>query len=55
MPIAERHTWRREGLGHPPVCNAMLEMGALSVLILALVVSLFLLRKPRVGRTITHD
>jgi hypothetical protein len=33
----------------------MLEMGVLTVLILALVVSLFLLRKPHVGSSIARE
>src|SRR5215831_14069136 len=39
-------------LGETAFRNAMLEMGVLTVLILALVVSLFLLRKPHVGKAI---
>ena len=35
--------------------NAMLEMGVLTVLILVLVVSLFLLRRPHVGRSIARE
>ena len=42
-------------LGEAAFRNAMLEMGILTVLILALVVSLFLLRKPHVGRAIARD
>jgi uncharacterized membrane protein (DUF373 family) len=42
-------------LGETVFRNAMLEMGVLTVLILALVVSLFLLRKPHVGRSIARE
>ena len=42
-------------LGETAFRNAMLEMGILTVLILALVVSLFLLRKPHVGRAIARE
>jgi hypothetical protein len=35
--------------------NAMIEMGVLTVMILVLVVSLFLLRKPHVGRAIARE
>jgi len=42
-------------LGETAFRNAMLEMGGLTRLILALVVSLFLLRKPHVGRAIARE
>jgi uncharacterized membrane protein (DUF373 family) len=42
-------------LGETAFRNAMLEMGVLTVLILALVVSLFLLRKPHVGSSIARE
>jgi hypothetical protein len=42
-------------LGETAFRNAMLEMGVLTVLILALVVSLFLLRKPHVGKAIARE
>jgi uncharacterized membrane protein (DUF373 family) len=42
-------------LGETAFRNAMLEMGILTVLILALVVSLFLLRKPHVGKAIARE
>jgi len=42
-------------LGETAFRNAMLEMGVLTVLTLALVVSLFLLRKPHVGRAIARE
>jgi hypothetical protein len=42
-------------LGETAFRNAMLEMGILTVLILALVVSLCLLRKPHVGRAIARE
>jgi hypothetical protein len=45
------------GAPNKPRChhNAMLEMGVLTVLILALVVLLFLLRKPHVSRSIARE
>jgi uncharacterized membrane protein (DUF373 family) len=42
-------------LGETAFRNAMLEMGILTVLILALVVLLFLLRKPHVSRSIARE
>ncbi len=45
----------RLNLGEIAFRNAMLEMGVLTVLILALVVSLFLLRKPHVGRSMARE
>ena len=42
-------------LGDVAFRNAMLEMGILTVLILALVVSLFLLRRPHVDRSIARE
>ena len=42
-------------VGETAFRNAMIEMGVLTVMILVLVVSLFLLRKPHVERTIARE